>query len=381
MRKFQCLMIVLLLVGCIIPFAGCKRMEQMMAPVIPEPDPEPPTEMVEPPVEMMPENVGIGIFDTNVMAGHGLEAEAFKPGGILQQLPDFSTLTQIHTWSVANLDLPHTPYEQGFPGLGLENPRDFAIRFRGQLKVDTAGTYNFKITSDDGAQVYINGELVVDNDGLHPFTSANGSAMLAAGYQDLEILYFQGPPNYLGLQWFWQPPGGVEAIVPPEVLYPPGTGTVAMTPVETPPEPEPVVVEPTTPAIEGPIVSVSPAEIASPAIGAQLQVSIQIAQAADVIGYELTLGFDPAALKYVSGSLADYLPAGAFPIVTPSANSVFLGGASTTGAASASSGTLATVTFEVIAAGASTLTLSEVTLFDSEGDITPTTADGEITAP
>ena len=230
MRKYQWFVIVIL-IGCIVAFAGCKRMEQMVTPVMP--DPEPP-EVVEPPVETMLENVGIGIFDTNVMEGQGLEAEAFKPGGILEQLPDFSTLTPVHTWMVANLDLPHTPYEQGFPGLGLENPRDFAIRFRGQLKVDTAGTYNFKIQSDDGAQVYINGELVVDNDGLHPFTSANGSAMLEAGYQDLEILYFQGPPAFLGLQWSWQPPGGVEAIVPPEVLYPPGTGTVAMKSVETP---------------------------------------------------------------------------------------------------------------------------------------------------
>ena len=198
----------------------------------------------------------------------------------------------------------------------------------------------------------------------------------------------------------------VAQIVAPVMPEPEPTETVETPPepeptemVETPPEPEPtevvetppemepempeepVVVEPTTPVIEGPIVRISPAQIASPAAGAQLQISIQIAQAADVIGYELSLGFDPAALKYVSGSLADYLPAGAFPIVTPSANSVFFGGASITGAASASSGTLATVTFEVVAAGASMLTLSEVTLFDSEGEITPTTADGTIAAP
>ena len=385
MRKYQWLVIVML-IGCIVVFAGCKRMERVIAPVVPDPEPT-----VEPPVEMMPMDEGIGIFDTEVMEGHGLIAEAFYPGGTLTQLPDFSTLTPVHTWTVANLDVPHTPYEQGFPVLGVEILTDFAIRFRGQLKVETAGTYNFKIQSDDGAQVYINGELVVDNDGLHAFTSANGSATLTAGYQDIEILYFQGPPTNLGLQWSWQPPGAAEAIVPPEVLYPPGTGEVSVEPMvemepEMPPETmEPVmpeesmVVEPTTPVVEGPIVSVSPAQIG--AVGEQLQVSIQIAQAADVIGYEFSLGFDPAALKYVSGSLADYLPAGAFPIVTPSANSVFFGGASTTGAASASSGTLATVTFEVLAAEASTLTFSEVVIFNSEGEITPTTVDGEISAP
>ena len=380
MRKYQWLVIVML-IGCIAAFASCRRMEQMMAPAMPEPEPpevvEPPVETM-PEVEMMPESEGIGIFDTNVMAGHGLEAEAFYPGVVLNQLPDFTTLTPFHTWTVANIDVPHIPYERGFPELGTEVLEHFAIRLRGQLKVETTGDYTFKIQSDDGAQVYINGELVVDNDGWNSFTVKYGSVMLEAGYHDVEIRYFQGPAHQIGLQWSWQPPGGVEAIVPPEVLYPPGTGTVAMKPmVETPPEMVPEM----PPAIEGPIVSVSPAQIASPAVGEQLQVSIQIAQAADVVGYELTLGFDPAALKYVSGSLADYLPAGAFPVITPAANSVYIAGASTSGAASASSGTLATVTFEVIAAGASTLTFSEVVLFDSAGEITPTTADGEISAP
>ena len=387
MRKIQWLMIVVL-IGCIASFASCKRMEEMIAPVISDPEPEPPTEMVEPPVEMMPMDEGIGIFSTDVLPGHGLVAEAYYPGVELTQLPDFDTLTPFHTWMVANIDVPHIPYTRGFPELGADILENFAIRLRGQLKVETAGTYNFKIQSDDGAQLYINGELIVDNDGWQSFTIKYGSVMLTDGYHDLEIRYFQGPPAHIGLQWSWQPPGGVEAIVPPEVLYPPGTGEVPVEPmvemeVEMPEmEPEtpvdPMVVED---EIEGPVVRISPAQIASPAAGAQLQISIQIAQAADVIGYELSLGFDPTALKYVSGSLADYLPAGAFPIVTPSANSVYLGGTSLSGAASASSGTLATITFEVVAAQASTLTLSEVTLFNNEEDITPTTADGEISAP
>ena len=242
MRKYTWI-VVLALIACTIAFVSCKRMEEMVSPVMPEP--EPPTETVEPPVEMMPmAEEGIGIFDTDVMPGHGLIAEAFYPGGKLTMLPDFDTLTPFHMWMVANIDVPHTPYERGFPELGVEILTDFAIRLRGQLKVETAGTYNFKIQSDDGAQVYINGDLIVDNDGLHPFTIATGSAMLAAGYHDLEILYFQGPPTHIGLQWSWQPPGGVEAIVPPEVLYPPRTE-------EMPEMPEPMVeMETETPVVE-----------------------------------------------------------------------------------------------------------------------------------
>ena len=221
MRKYTWIAVVTL-IACTIAFASCKRMEEMISPVVP--DPEPPTEMVEPPVEMMPMDAeGIGIFDTNVMPGHGLIAEAFYPGVTLTQLPDFDTLTPFHTWMVANIDVPHTPYERGFPELGVDVLEDFGIRLRGQIEIETAGTYNFKIQSDDGGQLYINGELIVDNDGLNAFTIATGSVILEAGFHDIEIRYFQGPRTHIGLQWSWQPPGGVEAIVPPEVLYPPST--------------------------------------------------------------------------------------------------------------------------------------------------------------
>ena len=169
---------------------------------------------------------------------------------------------------------------------------------------------------------------------------------------------------------------------PTEVIEPP---------VETPPEmepempEEPMVVEPTTPVIEGPIVSVSPAQITSPAVGAQLQVSINIAQVANVTGYDFTLAFDSTALQHVESSNADYLPAGAFPIpVTVSGNKISLGAVSTAGPALASSGTLATITFEVIAAKASTLTLQDVVFTDNgtpPQEISPTTVDAEISAP
>ena len=255
MRKYTWL-VVLALITCTIAFASCKRMEQMIAPVMPEP--EPPTEMVEPPVEMMPTDEGIGIFDTNVMSGHGLIAEAFYPGVKLTMLPDFDTLTPFHTWMVANIDVPHTRYELGFPGLGVDILENFAIRLRGQLKVETAGTYNFKIYSDDGSQLYINGALIIDNDGLHAFRFRSGIVMLDVGFHDVEIRYFQGPRAHIGLQWYWQPPGG-EAIVPPEVLYPPRAEEmpemvepmVEIPPTDTEPPAEPPVTPPVEDSIEG----------------------------------------------------------------------------------------------------------------------------------
>ena len=47
------------------------------------------------------------------------------------------------------------------------------------------------------------------------------------------------------------------------------------------------------------VVSVSPATIDSPAVGEQFTVSIDITDGKNVAGYQMTVNFDPTALKYV----------------------------------------------------------------------------------
>ena len=138
------------------------------------------------------------------------------------------------------------------------------------------------------------------------------------------------------------------------------------------PMPEPDVQTPTpvAPLPEGPVVFVEPRQISSPPIGQQLQVSINVKDAADVLAYEVRVGFDPTALRYVSITNADYLPAGAFAAPPQvSANSVYLAATSVAGSAAAADGTLATLTFEVVSVKASTITLIDVLLSDS--NVTP----------
>ena len=116
------------------------------------------------------------------------------------------------------------------------------------------------------------------------------------------------------------------------------------------------------------------------AVGEQLNVDIQIADAQGVAGYELTVGFDPTVLRYIGGANADYLPVAAFalsPIVLNGA--VYIAATSIIGAASDSKGKLATLTFEVVAAKASTLQLRNVILSDSAGmPLSVATRDGRI---
>ena len=53
----------------------------------------------------------------------------------------------------------------------------FAIRFRGELAVDTPGTYTFWLLSDDGSKLYINDDLVINNDGIHGITSTSSKGI------------------------------------------------------------------------------------------------------------------------------------------------------------------------------------------------------------
>ena len=128
----------------------------------------------------------------------------------------------------------------------------------------------------------------------------------------------------------------------------------------TPPVKPPTVKPPVVPA--GPAVIVMPASAISPAVGEQLTVEIQVAGAENVFGYEFTLMFDAAALRYMESANGDYL-SGAFfaPPRLENDNQIILtagGGA----ASEAESGTLASVTFEVISRKASMLTLANVVL-------------------
>ena len=129
-------------------------------------------------------------------------------------------------------------------------------------------------------------------------------------------------------------------------------------------------------------VSISPSPIQSPAPGEQLVLNLNVADGENVAGYQATVQFNTTALRYVSGANGSYLPAGAFfipPVVDE--NRITLAATSLTGG-SQGDGTLATLTFEVIAVKSSVLTLSEVQLTDVNADfLSVSSENGEVVGP
>ena len=168
-------------------------------------------------------DTGLGIFETEVKPGHGLVGQVYVPGSVISKMPNFDQLVPIYTFVTANLDVPIRNYTAGFPTPEMQSVvENFAIRFRAELEVNIPGMYVFELYSDDGSQLYINGSLIVNNDGVHPATSRQGRIRLQTGIHPIEIHYFQGPRHAIALQWFYQPPNGPKQIVPPHVIHHPG---------------------------------------------------------------------------------------------------------------------------------------------------------------
>lgn len=71
----------------------------------------------------------------------------------------------------------------------------FAVRFRSVLEIEKDALYTFALLSDDGANLYINGEKVVDNDGSHSPLLKRGYVQLSKGLYNIEVRYYE---NYMG---------------------------------------------------------------------------------------------------------------------------------------------------------------------------------------
>ncbi len=116
------------------------------------------------------------------------------------------------------------------------------------------------------------------------------------------------------------------------------------------------------------IASLSPVRVESPVVGEQLTLSLNIGYGQNVAGYQATVNFDVTALRFVESSNGDYLPTPAY-VMPPVVEDDRVTLAATSFAdESHNDGTLATITFEVVATKASTVRLSDVILTDSTGN-------------
>ena len=101
----------------------------------------------------------------------------------------------------------------------LPLPPPFSVDWTGKLLIDQPGNYTFALMADDGAELIIDGRVVIDV--LHVLLQKRtGTVNLAAGSHSIQVRYFNALFGGSVRLW-WTQTGHPEQIVPAQVLIPP----------------------------------------------------------------------------------------------------------------------------------------------------------------
>lgn len=116
------------------------------------------------------------------------------------QLSTTTGYAAIGSWTYeGNVDQPNEAGTSGFNLLpkALQSlyTTNFVVTCTGYFVNPDYAYHEFDVNSDDGALLYINGSLVVNNDGEHSAADVAGQRYLQGLVYSFQLNYFQGPGN------------------------------------------------------------------------------------------------------------------------------------------------------------------------------------------
>jgi hypothetical protein len=126
-----------------------------------------------------------------------------QPGTL--RIADVHRCDPVAVFYTDTFNIPERQYTEGFPGVTGRSSW-FMVDYRGSFTVSQTGDFRFRLHSDDGAYLYIDGALVIENDGKHEPISRWGNIHLQRGRHQLKLLYAQ-TIDRMALQLFVQLPG------------------------------------------------------------------------------------------------------------------------------------------------------------------------------
>ncbi len=117
-----------------------------------------------------------------------VKAEAARPGlsyryyeGKWKKLPEFDKLSPIAEGILENVSSEIPEKREDHYGLVLE----------GFVEIPQTGPYSFYLRSDDGSRMYLNGNVIIDNDGSHSPITKESTLILEKGFHPIRIEYFE----------------------------------------------------------------------------------------------------------------------------------------------------------------------------------------------
>lgn len=139
----------------------------------------------------------------------------FAPGlqyfyyeGLWNKLPSFDKMEPLKSGSVNSFDRSAKNAEG----------EKYGFEFRGFIKIPAEGIYRFYTVSDDGSKLWINNDLLVDNDGLHGMEEQSGVVALQAGYHEFLLRYFNATGGN-DLKVYWESDQFEKQEIPASALF------------------------------------------------------------------------------------------------------------------------------------------------------------------
>ena len=120
---------------------------------------------------------------------------------------DFRALNSVGAVFTDSFNVPERALGHGLPG-STSRSEWFGVDYYGEFWVTTPGKYDFVLAADDGADLYIDDHLLINDDGIHPPRTITKSIELTTGRHTIHLPYFEGP-TYVSLILQVKPPNGI----------------------------------------------------------------------------------------------------------------------------------------------------------------------------
>ncbi|KAF9358572.1 hypothetical protein BGX26_001409 [Mortierella sp. AD094] len=128
----------------------------------------------------------------------------YRPGVVFEYyegewdwLPNFDEMRPDNAGIVGNFMIDDTTEQDLFQARFSHQTRrqfkesgNFAVRFTTYIDITQDGVYSFWLSSNDGSVLYVSNTLVVENDGVHYSTEAEGRILLHAGKHAMTVEFF-----------------------------------------------------------------------------------------------------------------------------------------------------------------------------------------------
>lgn len=104
--------------------------------------------------------------------------------------------------------------------------KEYGIQWDGVIYLPVSGTYHFMTRSDDGSEIWIDEQLIVDNGGFHGAEEKMGQTRLARGFHSIRIRYMQGTGGAL-FEAKWKAPKQKVTLLSTAIVFPQQPGALA----------------------------------------------------------------------------------------------------------------------------------------------------------